>query len=70
MMPDMAAMMTAISEVTMAMPPRTPLSQKSNESYISLATPDRSRSAAMKMKSGTDMSTYSVKRSKIFWVRI
>ena len=70
MMPDIAAMSTAISEVTMATPPRTRESQKSSASYICLATPERSRSAAMKIKSGTDISTYSVKRSKIFWVRI
>ena len=70
MMPDIAAMMTAMSEVTMAIPPRTRESQKSSASYISLATPERSRSAAMKMNKGTDMSTYSVRRSKIFWVRM
>ena len=70
MIPDIAARITAITEVTMAIPPRTLLSQKSSESYIALATPERSSSAAMKMNRGTDMSTYSVRRSKIFWVRM
>ena len=69
-MPDIAAIRTAISDVMIAIPPRTRDSQKLRLSYITLAMPDRSRSAAIKMKSGTDISTYSVSRSKIFWVRI
>jgi len=63
-------MITAISEVTIAIPPRTRLSQKSRLSYICLAIPDRSSKAAMKMKRGTEIRTYSVIRSKIFCVRI
>ena len=57
MMPDMAAMITAMIEVTMAMPPRVRLSQTFSDEYMSLAMPDRSKSAAMKMKRGTEIST-------------
>lgn len=70
MIPDMAAMRTAISEVMMATPPRTRLSQNARLSYICLAMPDRSSRDAMKMSKGTDIRTYSVIRSKIFCVRI
>ncbi len=57
MMPDIAAMMTAMIDVTMAMPPRVRLSQTFRLSYIVLAMPERSSSAAMKMKSGIEIST-------------
>ena len=50
-------MITAIIEVTMAIPPRTLDNQTFNEAYISFAIPERSSRAAIKMKSGTDMST-------------
>ncbi len=68
--PDIAAIRTAINEVMIATPPRTRLSQKARLSYICLAMPDRSSREAMKMKRGTDIRTYSVIRSKIFCVRI
>ena len=57
MMPDIAAMITAMMEVTTAMPPRVRFSQMLSEEYISLAMPERSSSAAMKMNSGIDMRT-------------
>ena len=50
-------MITAIIEVTMAIPPRALESQTFSEAYISFAIPDLSSRAAMKIKSGTDMST-------------
>ena len=57
MIPDIAAMMTAMIDVTIAIPPRVRLSQKFSELYMSLAIPDRSRSAAINMNKGIDMST-------------
>ena len=57
MIPDIAAMITAMIEVTMAMPPRVRLSQTLSELYISAAMPDRSSRFAMKMKSGIEIST-------------
>ena len=57
MMPDIAAMITAMIEVTMAMPPRVRLSQTFSDEYMSRAMPDRSSIAAMKMNNGTDIST-------------
>ena len=63
MMPDIAAINTAIHEVTTAMPPRMRLIQKFKLSYICFATPERSKRAAMKINNGTDKSTYSVIKS-------
>ena len=60
MMPDMAAMMTAMMQVTTAMPPRVRLSQRFSEAYISSAMPVRSNRFAMKMNSGIEISTKSV----------
>ena len=57
MMPDIAAMITAMIEVTMAMPPRTWLSQTFSDEYMSRAMPERSSIAAMNMNNGTDMRT-------------
>ena len=57
MMPDMAAMITAMIEVTMAMPPRVRLSHLLSELYISRAMPERSSSEAMKINSGTEIRT-------------
>ena len=57
MIPDIAAMITAMIEVTMAIPPRVRLSQTLSELYMSRAMPERSRSAAMNMNRGTDIST-------------
>ncbi len=57
MIPVIAAMMTAMMEVTMAMPPRVRFIHTLREEYMSLAIPDRSRSAAMKMKSGIEIRT-------------
>ena len=57
MMPDMAAMTMAIKAVTTAMPPRVRDIQKVSELYMSRAMPERSSSVAMKMKSGTEIST-------------
>ena len=68
--PDIAAMITAMMDVTIATPPRTRLSQKSSELYISLAMPERSSKAAIKMNKGTEIKTYSVIKSNIFCVRI
>ena len=65
---EITSNITAIKEVTIAMPPRVRDNQTFNEVYISLAMPDRSSSAAIKMNNGTEISTYSVIRSKIFWV--
>ena len=56
-MPDIAAMITAMIEVTIAMPPRVRDSQTFSEEYMSLAMPERSKSDAIKMNNGTDMST-------------
>ena len=50
-------MMTAMTEVTIAMPPRVRESQILSDEYMSLAMPLRSNKAAMKMKRGTDIST-------------
>jgi hypothetical protein len=44
-------------EVTIAIPPRTLDNQTYRDAYISFAIPDLSNKAAMKIKSGTDMST-------------
>ena len=57
MIPDMAAMITAMIEVTIAIPPRVPLSQTFSELYIFPAMPERSSRLAMNMNSGIDMST-------------
>ena len=57
MMPDIAAIITAMIEVTMAMPPRVRESQTLSEEYMSLAMPERSSKDAMKMNSGIDMRT-------------
>ena len=57
MMPDIAAMITAMIDVTMAMPPRVRDSQTLSEEYIDLAMPERSSSEAMKMNSGIEIST-------------
>ena len=50
-------MITAMIDVTMAIPPRVRDSQTLSELYMSLAMPDRSRSAAMKMNNGIEMRT-------------
>ena len=55
MMPDIAAMTTAITVVTTATPPRSFPSAILSASYMSFAMPDRSRSEAMTMNSGTAM---------------
>ena len=55
MMPDMAAMMTAITVVTTATPPRILPIARFRASYMSRAMPLRSSSEAMKMNSGTAM---------------
>ena len=55
MIPDMAAMMTAITVVTTATPPRILPSARFRASYMSRAMPLRSSSEAMKMNSGTAM---------------
>ena len=57
MMPDIAAMMMAMIDVTMAIPPRVRLSQAVRLSYMSRAMPERSSSVAIKMNSGTEIST-------------
>jgi len=57
MMPDIAAMITAMIEVTMAMPPRVRESQMLSEEYISLAMPERSKRLAMKMNRGIEIRT-------------
>ena len=57
MIPDIAAMITAMIEVTMAIPPRVRLSHWLSELYMSRAMPDLSSSEAMKMNNGTDIST-------------
>ena len=56
-MPDIAAIITAIMEVTIAIPPRVLFNQTLSDEYISLAIPDRSNSAAIKINSGTDIKT-------------
>ena len=63
MMPDMAAMMTAITVVTTATPPRIRPSAMLSESYMSLARPLRSNGDAMKMNSGTAMMANVIDRS-------
>ena len=55
MMPDIAAMTTAMTVVTMATPPRSLPSAMFRASYMSLAMPDRSSREAMTMNSGTAM---------------
>ncbi len=57
MMPDMAAMITAMTEVTIAIPPRTPESHTFKDVYIHLAIPDRSSRDAMKINKGIEIST-------------
>ena len=57
MIPDIAAMITAMIDVTMAMPPRVSLSQTFSDEYMLSAMPDRSSKAAMKMNSGTEIRT-------------
>ena len=57
MMPDIAAMMIAMTAVTIAMPPRVRLSQMLMLLYMSRAMPERSSRQAMKMNSGTEIST-------------
>ena len=55
--PDIAAIITAMIEVTIAMPPRVRLSQTFSEAYISFAIPDRSNNEAIKINSGTEINT-------------
>jgi len=50
-------MITAMMEVTIAMPPRVRFSQIDSEEYMSFAMPERSRSEAIKINSGMDMRT-------------
>jgi hypothetical protein len=57
MMPDIAAIITAIIDVTIAIPPLVRLSQTFNELYISAAIPDRSKRLAININNGTEMST-------------
>ena len=57
MIPDMAAMITAMIDVTKAMPPRVRESQTFSDEYISRAMPDLSSNAAIKMKSGIEIRT-------------
>jgi hypothetical protein len=60
-MPDIAAIITAIIDVTIAIPPRVRLNQTFKELYISAAIPDLSRRFAININKGTDISTYPVK---------
>ena len=55
MIPDIAAMTTAITVVTMATPPRSFPSAMLSASYMSFAMPDRSSREAMTMNRGTAM---------------
>ena len=50
-------MMIAMTAVTIAMPPRVRLSQMLMLLYMSRAMPERSSRQAMKMNSGTEIST-------------
>ena len=53
MMPDIAAMITAMTVVTTATPPRVRPIEILSALYMSLAMPDRSRNDAITMKKGT-----------------
>ena len=57
MIPDIAAIITAMIEVTIAIPPRVRDSQIFNDEYMSRAMPDRSSKAAINMNNGTDIRT-------------
>ena len=57
MIPDIAAMTMAMIAVTTAMPPRVRDIHRLRQEYISRAMFERSRSVAINMKSGTDIST-------------
>ena len=65
MIPDMAAIIIAMTEVTMAIPPRVRDIQTLMASYISLAMLLRSNNIAMKMNRGTANKACSMVRSYI-----
>ncbi len=60
MMPDIAAMIIAMIEITMAIPPRVRDSETFSEEYMSRAMPDQPSIAAMTINNGTDFGTLAV----------